>query len=278
MKRVLISSLILFAAVLNADEMKVNQPAPGEVIQVATALDHLTVLEFGEPVTMAAAGSTAFQIERHEDKVFIKPLKTGVSTDLFVWTASRRFAYELEPPGEAKNMNFAVDSRLPAPTPTPDPGVHLEDVADMMLSRAFLGAQRIDSRTIKPGKDRITVRIEHVLQSRNTLYIHYSILNQTALPYRITKPTVVAALASQSSISIVSRERTQLDGASIRKLGELRETPLTLARAETQKEDIQPGEETQGVVAIRESLSSPTILELTFGSEGDHKVQAAMVF
>ena len=65
------------------------------VVHVATALNHLTVLEFHEPVTMAAAGSSDFQIERESNKVFIKPTKSGAATDLFVWTASRRFAYEL---------------------------------------------------------------------------------------------------------------------------------------------------------------------------------------
>ena len=82
-------------------------------VHVATALNHLTVLEFHEPVTMAAAGSSDFQIERQEDKVFIKPTKSGVSTDLFVWTASRRFAYELETTPEVKNMNVSVDNPLP---------------------------------------------------------------------------------------------------------------------------------------------------------------------
>src|SRR6516225_6135801 len=117
MKRVLMFVLMASAISVWADELKVGAPAAADVIHVATALDHLTVLEFGEPVTMAAAGSNAFQIERHEDKVFIKPLKTGASTDLFVWTASRRFTYELETTGEVKNMNFAVDSRMPAPKP-----------------------------------------------------------------------------------------------------------------------------------------------------------------
>src|SRR6516164_9495006 len=142
MKRALIFLLTMYAVVSSADELKVTQPAEGEVVHVATALDHLTVLEFGEPVTMAAAGSPSFQIERHEDKVFIKPLKAGVSTDLFVWTASRRFAYELEPPGEVKNMNFAVDSRIPTSKPVPDSSAHLEEIADMMFTRAFLGAER----------------------------------------------------------------------------------------------------------------------------------------
>jgi len=278
MKRALIFLLTMYAVVTSADELKVNQPGPGEVIHVATALDHLTVLEFGEPVTMAAAGSPAFQIERHEDKVFIKPLKAGASTDLFVWTASRRFAYELEPPGEVKNMNFAFDSRVPAPKPASDSKEQMNDIADMMLTRAFLGAERVDSTSIRDAKDRITVRIEHVFQSRNTLYIHYSIRNQSARPYRVTTPVIAEALAPRATISVMSFHHVQLDDQMLRRLGELRERPLSPARAEVEKEDLQPGEETQGVVAIREQVVAPTIFQLTFGSLGPRKVQATMVF
>ncbi len=112
-------------------------------VHVATALNHLTVLEFHEPVTMAAAGSPDFQIERQEDKVFIKPTRSGASTDLFVWTASRRFSYELETTSEVKNMSVSVDNPLPPPPaapPNPAFSSHVEEFADLMLMRAFLGA------------------------------------------------------------------------------------------------------------------------------------------
>src|SRR5215831_10083883 len=236
MKRALILILTMYVVCVSADELKVNAPAPTEVVHVATALDHLTVLEFGEPVTMAAAGSPSFQIERHEDKVFIKPLKAGVSTDLFVWTASRRFAYELEPPGEVKNMNFAVDSRIPTPKPAPDSKEELNDIADMMFTRALLGSERVDSTSIKDAKDRITVRIEDVFQSRNTTYIHYSVRNQSARPYRVTTPQVAEAIAPDASISIQALRHMQLDGQVLHKLGKLRERPLRLAKAEVQRE------------------------------------------
>ena len=62
--------------------------------------------EFGEPVTTLAVGDAdTFQIERHEDKVFIKPLQQGVSTNLFVWTASRELSYELDPSGSLSSMD-----------------------------------------------------------------------------------------------------------------------------------------------------------------------------
>lgn len=277
MKRVLIFVLMMHLVSASADELTAGSPK-NEVIHVATALDHLTVLEFGEPVTMAAAGSPAFQIERHEDKVFIKPLKSGASTDLFVWTASRRFAYELEAPGEVKNMSFAVDNVISTPKPVPDSSARMDEVADMMLTRAFLGAERIDSTSIVEEKGRITVRIEHVFQSKKSLYIHYSVCNHSARPYRVTVPTVTEALAPQSTISILSLRGTQLDKQVLHRLGELKERPLTPARAETQKEDLQPGDETQGVVVIRGQVSSPTVFQLTLGPEGSHSVQGTLVF
>jgi hypothetical protein len=278
MKRVLMLLLIACALSAWADELKAGTPASSDVIHVATALDHLTVLEFGEPVTMAASGSTAFQIERHEDKVFIKPLKTGASTDLFVWTASRRFTYELETTGEVKNMNFALDNRIPALKPVPDSGTRLEEIADMMLTRAFVGAERIDNAGIKDAKNRVTLRIEHVFQSRNTFYIHFSIRNLTQQPYRIVRPVVVEGLPTGGSIALKSLSRMQLDQEMFDSLGGVKERPVSPARFETGKKDLQPGEETQGVIAIREQVAGPTIFQLTFGPQGSHKVQATMVF
>jgi hypothetical protein len=56
----LIALSVFFAGYVFAQEP--NSPNPNMVVHVATALNHLTVLEFHEPVTMAAAGSSDFQI------------------------------------------------------------------------------------------------------------------------------------------------------------------------------------------------------------------------
>jgi hypothetical protein len=278
MKRALM--FLLFVAMsVSAEEVKDRQPpVRGEVTHVATALDHLTVLEFGEPVTMAAAGSTAFQIERHEDKVFVKPLRAGSSTDLFIWTTTRRFTYELEAPGEVKDMNFALDNPAPVPRSVPDSHTQMEDIADMMLTRAFLGAERIDSAGIKDAKGRISVRIERVFQSSNALYIHYTVRNLTDRPYRIVAPAVSELIASRPSISLVGLKRTQLTQQTVHRLGELKRRTVTVARSETQQADLRPGEESQGILVIREQVATPTVLQLAFGPEGKHPVEAVLVF
>src|SRR5229473_1585675 len=159
MKRYLSFILIYCACTGAAFPQQTDPPAPS-VIYVATALNHLTILEFHEPVTMAAAGSSDFQIERQENKVFVKPMKSGAATDLFVWTASRRFAYELETTQEVATMNFAIDDAQPAPIPKPAISIQTDQLADMMLTRALLGAENINQVGKRAAKNKVNVRIE----------------------------------------------------------------------------------------------------------------------
>lgn len=278
MTRLLIFVLIISVSSAVADELKAAQPATGEVIHVATALDHLTVLEFGEPVTMAAAGSQAFQIERHEDKVFIKPLKAGASTDLFVWTASRRFTYELESPGEVTHMNFAVDSRPPTPAkPATNPTQGLDEIADMMLTKAFLESERIDSSLIKAAKDGVTIRIEHVYQSRNTVYIHYAINNRSRQPYRVPTPTVEQLFPSQPGISVPALRGIQLNRSMAERLGHARPVALPVAHSEVQNPGLASGQETQGVIAIRQKVDSPAVVKVSFANDGKTSIDVFLV-
>ncbi len=276
MKRALMFVLMI-TATLAAAEDRPQPSLSSDVIHVATALDHISVLEFGEPVTMAAAGSPAFQIERHEDKVFIKPLRPGVSTNLFVWTASRRFNYEIDSPGEVRNMNFAIDNTLPKPAPTPDPEEQISRIADSMLSWAFLNVEPIDASAIKDHTGDVQVRVESVLESSNTLYIHYSIRNLSGRDYRVLAPTVSRLLPVRSSVSLVALERTQLDKKMARKLGNAKQLSLQPAKAEARKMDLAPNEETSGVIAIRGQFPESSVFQITFPDNGEHHVTAVFV-
>ena len=277
MKR-LLTSILICGLCLSCGVTAVSQDTEtttktNKAIRVTTALNHLTVLEFQEPVTLVAAGGTDFQIERQENKVFVKPLKSGVATNLFVWTASRRFNYELEPAGEVKDMNFAIDNSVTASKPAVDPQAQLDQLADMMLTRAFLGAEPIDNTRISPAKNSVAVRIEQVFHTKNSLYVHYSIENRGNTPYHVAAPSAYQLQVSSSSISLPVLEHRQLDPQTIRKLGDMKELALPIGHAESKPEDISPGESANGVVAIRRDLSSPVVLQLVF----DGNIKAILV-
>ena len=264
--RRLVSLVLFFFVALRALApcQETDTPSPNAVLRVETALNHLTVLEFHEPVTMAAAGSSDFQIERESNKVFIKPIKSGAATDLFVWTASRRFAYELEIAHEVKDMNFAIDSAQPAPPPA-KPMVDSDAVADLTLTRALLGAEEIKQKNVRKVKGQINVRIDQVFRTRTTVYIHYTIENNSGLSYRVNAPEAYQLSTNASTVPLTRLAHTQLDRATLEALGDTRELSLPVNNAEAEAENLHPGETAQGVVPIRQDLKSPAVVELVFG-------------
>ncbi|HZQ17890.1 MAG TPA: TrbG/VirB9 family P-type conjugative transfer protein [Terriglobales bacterium] len=258
MKQILSILLCVFSiAFLQAQDA---QPATQKVLRVATALNHLTVLEFHEPVTMAAAGSSDFQIERQGDKVFVKPTKPDVSTDLLVWTQSKRFAYELETTAEVTNMNFTIDAAVPVREPTT---TSADELADTILTRALLGTAEIKNRQ-RQMQNRPAIQIEEVFRTRSTIYIRYCIQNNTETIYRPGLPTLFELRPENSPTTLGSLVHTQLDKRDIKKFGTAEVMPLVTARAESDSQDIEPGAFLHGVIALRQDFITPTVLQLEF--------------
>jgi hypothetical protein len=258
----LIALSILFVGSVVAQQPSGSNPAT--VVHVSTALNHLTVLEFYEPVTMAAAGSPEFQIERESNKVFIKPTKSGAATDLFVWTGSRRFAYELETTEEVKNMNFAIDSAQPVQVARPAVNTPTDELADIVLTRALLGAEEIRQSHPKALKNQVNIRVEQVFRTKSTFYIHYTIENNTSRVYQVNSPQVHQLRPDEASISLGGLVHSQLDRSAVDKLGSTHELTLRIAHAESESQELEPGETTQGVIAIRQDLKSPAVVQLEF--------------
>jgi len=268
--------IFFISAVCAAGAFSQTGSSPLSPVHVATALNHLTVLEFHEPVTMAAAGSSDFQIERQEDKLFIKPNKASASTDLFVWTATRRFAYELEITPEVKNMNVSIDNPLPAAPAPPNSGfsAHVDEFADMMLTHAFLGAIDIAPAHARAPKSQVCVRIKQVFPTKTSIYVHYSIENDSRSAYHVPTPEVFELQAGHSNFSLPSFAHKQLDARLLENLSDILGVALPVPHAETASQDLAPGESTEGVVAIRQDLRSPTVVQLVF----DSQVKATFVF
>lgn len=251
-----------------------------KVIHLATALDHLTAIEFGEPVTLVAAGSDAFDIQRQGDKVLIKPLATGASTDLLVWTSTRRLIYELDPPGEVKDMNFAVDSRMESGSGARKPAAQAgipQDSADALMARAFLAAQPIANAAVHDQKDAVTVRVEHLLLSKNSIYLHCSIRNLGRGGYTLMAPKVERLLVAHPAISLVTRSRSQLTGSEMGKMRGVKSFSLAPASVQVSSEEVAPGQTAEVVIALAQPIDPVALLSLTFASYGRRAVQAFVV-
>lgn len=276
---------ILFLA-LGAIAAGAQTTSQSQIRHIETSLNHLTVLEFGESVTtLAIADPDSFQVERHDDKVFVKPLREGVSTNLFVWTASRELSYELDPAGQLAQMDVLVRTE-PAPSPntstqaSAEPSdAEIRKIASLVLTQAMMGVEDIVHDAEKPATGRVEVHLEQVYRAKDRIYIRYSVTNQTNSPFRITTPDVCAPVPTEPPISLLSLRNHQISSRTFTSFKATRVSGLTVMQAESGVRDLAPGEKTAGVISIGTPTSNPPkIYQLNFGADqnGPLKVEAVL--
>lgn len=263
-------TIFLFLAIAAAGAQTTSQ---SQIRHIETSLNHLTVLEFGESVTtLAIADPDSFQVERHEDKVLVKPLREGVSTNLFVWTASRELSYELDPAGQLAAMDVLVRAE-PAPNPNGSARVAVEPsdaeirkIASLALTQAMMGVEKIEHDADKGATDRVRVDLEQVYRTRDRIYIRYSVANLSNAPFRVTTPDVCAPYPSERPISLVGLRNHQITSQTFAAFKARKVSGIPVAETEASARDLAPGEKTTGVISIESSTgSSPQIYQLNFG-------------
>ena len=263
-------TLFFVVAVAGARAQTTGQ---GQIRHVETSMNHLTVLEFGEPITTLAIGDAdSFQVERHEDKVFIKPLLQGVSTNLFVWTASRDLSYELDPSGSLASMDVSIHAD-PAPNPRANAQSNEElseerihTIASLVLTQTLAGAEDIAQDSTKVAQNRVQVTLEQVYRTGEQIYIRYSVANRTEAPFRVTAPAVYAQMPSQNTFSLASLHDHQLKRKIYESLKARRGVALEVAQTESNPRNLAPGEKATGVIAIKGTDGNQShIYQLNFG-------------
>lgn len=258
-----------------------------QIQHIETALNHLTVIDMGEPVTMlAVANPDSFQVEKHDDKVFLKPLKEGASTNLFVWTATRQQSYELDPAGDLSKMNVLIRNLPSSAQSREGQNALLEEpsdreiqrIASLVLTQALIGTEAISREGIKTEQDRVEVNLEQVFRAKDALYLRYSIANLTKHPFRVTAPDIYALTPSQIPISLVSLRDHQLPQPTVDSFKIATKTNLPVVSAELQIRDLAPGQKTAGVVSIKGSQANPPQLyELEFGKDQNRTISVRAV-
>jgi hypothetical protein len=268
---------LLFTIPLWGQTILARDPSSNQIVQVKTALNHLTVIQLGEPVLSVASGSDAFKIEWRGNKVFIEPTETGVSTNLFIWTKSGRENYELEPAGPVGGMDFAIDTPPadPAPTPKPAPTVSVDPLKAVM--EGMLGGMPVKQVSWKARKHRVQIMVRDLFEKHGELFIRYSIVNGTKKPYVPGAPQVTCATGALSHSELVKRAYTQLGSGENENLTMESATPLHVVAHEERNATVLPGHETVGVIGVKFPGSEPAMVRLQFSSEHGRAVSALFV-
>jgi type IV secretion system protein VirB9 len=129
------------SVVYNADQIVLLQGAPGYLITVAFGPD--------EQIENVAVGdSAAWQVtpNRRGDYLFVKPVQSGVATNMTVVTSVRTYLFELSPLyGPSPQMAYTVRFTYP--------GGEAESVADEAPTGEVQGSYRLSGdRALRPSR------------------------------------------------------------------------------------------------------------------------------
>lgn len=259
-------------------KVEVEKQERGEIIHVQTALDHLTVLEMNQPVNAVAVGSSSFRVEWRGNKVFIEPTETGVATNLFVWTPSGRFNYELDPAGGVPKMVFAIDQPAPSPPKIKTARIEIDRPADPLPDEVLMDMRPVQLLGRISRKNRVFVRITDWFEQNGKILIRYSIRNDTNHVYLPGTPQAVELKDPRYPQSLYTLRDYELAPGESARLRSDGATLVEVARADTHLE-IKPGQVATGIVTIKlpPVRREPTVLELTFLAGSDGPVRATLV-
>ena len=274
MKRFWIVLIIVATAAPLAAQKIVREPSdPGRIIHLRTALNHLTVIELREPVVQVATGSQSFRVQWRENKVFVQPTESDASTNLFIWTASERLNYELEPAGAAAAMDFAVDQIpliQPKASSTTPPHPSTTDI--------LLAGKPVRLESAKPSRKAVEVVIRDLYEGDGRVLVRYAVRNRGSHAYEVTTPKVFALTGAHYPQSLYGLVDSQLGDQESSRLTTKQETPVPVLEGHVQSSHLAPGQESLGVVAVRlPSTTEPTVLRFQFANDDREQVAAFLV-
>ena len=283
-------TLALITPPIPAQKIETESPSRDHVVRVQTAMNHLTVIEVGEPVTTVAVGAPqSFKVERRENKVFIQPLQENVATNLFIWTASTRLNYELVPAiSDAGQMDLAIDYRQPQPqaqlTPPkpPEPTVVAPTVPSEMLLNST--PVRLVGGAAAAKAD-LGVLIRDVYRRQDEVFVRFSIENRSSQTLRAGPPAVVSLTGLKFDRSLWAFQNAQLgmEYASRLKTYDA-PIPVKIRQCEPGVAEVGPGEARIGLIALQlppvnpdAKKTQPTVLKILFPIDRTGNLTATLV-
>ena len=281
-------SILLLGGTLAGAQNVVHQTVHSDrVTPIQTALDHISVIALPERITRVAAGSEAMQIEWHGNDVFVKPLRSGQSTDLMVWTEHQFSTYELEAPGDVKQMTFVLDetnspgpqgTRAGAIRPADPPAKSTDQITMSAIGSTLLHVDSVTPHGLHPAKNGVNVSINDVVRDGGSLYVRFAVTNSSMHPYWIEPPNVLEIAPRQSADLLPSMKGKQIAAKILGQFGANKTTQVFVRDTDIPQKGLSPGQTAEGVVEIQPAdAAKPGIYEFDFGADGSHAVKATAV-
>lgn len=226
------------------------------------------------------------QVEWHENSVFIKPLQDGQATDLMVWTEHQFSAYELQAPGDVKQMTFVLDeSASPVPQvkdvnaaaakPSAD---EVRSLTESAINSALLEVTPVDGHDAHPPKNQVSVSIQDAVRDGDSVFVRFAVTNSGAQPYRVLSPQVFELTPQQNPDLLPALANKQISDRTAAQFQSNQTAQIAVEQSNIPEKDLSPGATVEGVIEIHpKDASKPGVYQFVFGDDSSHGVKATAV-
>lgn len=278
---------LLFGASFAVAQNVVHQTVHSDqVIPIQTALNHISIIILPEKIVRVAAGSETMQIEWHENNVFIKPLQGGQATNLMVWTEHQFSAYELEAPGDVKQMTFVLDeSASPLlqvkgvnASPAKPSADQVRSLRDSAINSALLEVTPIDGHDAHSPKNQVSVSIRDAVRDGDSVFVRFAVTNSGAQPYRVLSPQVFELTPKQNANLLPALANKQISDRAAVQFQSNQTAQIAIEESNFPEKDLSPGATAEGVIEIHpKDAAKPNVYQFVFGDDSSHAVKATVV-
>jgi hypothetical protein len=204
-------------------------------------------------------------------------VEQGARTNLFVWTAAGRFAYQLVPATSVEQMHFAIDQTsmpLAALPSGKEPSPRTSRLPADMLTEAHpilpAGEREIQGR--------VEIALRDMYRQGRLLYLRYAVINHSANEYLPAPPAAWRLGGVRSSQSLIPLGNRQLGEKLSGSLTAATTTRLAVREASAMSK-VSAGGSSLGWVVVEEAVpdASPSVLRLDFAADGQGMVTAMLV-
>lgn len=276
----LIPAWLIWSHLLYGQKVETLKQDQTAIARVETAKDHLTVIELGEPVTMVAVGNqSAFLVERRGNKVFVKPTEEGARTNLFIWTGTGRYAYELIPAKAVEEMHFAIDQESPIAVAAVR-AVAVDTPLSPLPAAMLTQATPVSLFGERETQGRVEVSVRDLYRKDNRLYLRYALINRSGIPYQTSPPAAWQLIGVRATQSLIGLGANQLGERLCRTLKIDSAAQLNVVSAD-QASRVEAGGDGMGWLAVDApsgTESNVAVLRLRFAADAKGDVAAVVIF
>jgi hypothetical protein len=250
---------------------------------ISTSLGHVSVVQVPEQVENVALGSAQVHVEWHDKSILIEPQKSGIDTNMVVFTRNATYLYEISAATEPADMSWLVKEYVPPPPPpppAPDPAVVFQR-KDQISTGVMMNLRSINSETFRHSEKKsktVVIVVDEISEDSDNYYVRLTATNKSKHVYRLQNPYILQIDPAFGADLAYKSVLHQIDENTFKQFKAYKQTRLEAHGSTLKDTDMPPDSTLDWVVAITKPPVTPAMFQFIFANDQRIPIHAVAIF